>query len=373
MPENHVIKIVHLFDEYPVFYQPYIPPVINKLRDNPNLDIEVVVFNGTKSKEVSKLPNYYKRKVIEKIHYFFCKSNLKLNLAEIQFLKKNVAIVHIQHSYLFSKVLGLLNMDSSQRPKIVITLRGGDTYVKPWVNKKWRNFYKKYGNKVDSFVVMSNHQKKYLNNKWKVPENRIKVIPISFGEKFSVSPKRPDKKIIRIASVFRMCWEKNIDGNLRIIKELIQNGFPVRYDLYGDGPDLGQVWYLIDKYKLTNYVHCHGRISHKELKMKLINSDFLIQLSHSEAFPTSVLEAQSIGIPALVSNAGGLPESIIPNKTGYSIEAFDTIKGAYLLEKLWTNSDLYFQFSLNAISNSHKKYSTEKEIEKLNKLYKTII
>lgn len=201
------MKVFQVFESYPLFYQPYIPPVLDKL--STQIDSEIIAFEGhvKTGEKASVLPSYYYRKIYEKISQKLNKKYKNLNYLEILAIKQNVDVIHIQHSFLFNKIKNLLNRNSSERPKIVITLRGGDTYIKPWIQKRWRDFYKNEGNKVDAFIVMSENQKQYLM-RWGVSENIIKVIPISFGEKFKVEPKLPNKDKLKLVSVFRMCWEK---------------------------------------------------------------------------------------------------------------------------------------------------------------------
>jgi glycosyltransferase involved in cell wall biosynthesis len=56
--------------------------------------------------------------------------------------------------------------------------------------------------------------------------------------------------------------------------------------------------------------------------------DIFINLSKMENLPTNVLESQSCGLPSLVSKNGGLPETIIPGKTGYVISNFTEFRDA---------------------------------------------
>ena len=50
------------------------------------------------------------------------------------------------------------------------------------------------------------------------------------------------------------------------------------------------------------------------------DSDIYIQYSQSEGFCNAVLEAQSMGVLPIVSNAEGLSENVLNNKTGWVIE-----------------------------------------------------
>ena len=363
------IKVAQVFDGYSEFYQPYIPPVMAGLQKENTLAVEIFAFKKGAHDNVTYIPSYYRRKFKEKLYNLTRAGTEKLTYAEIVWLQNKMDIVHLQHSYLFPKVAGLLTFPPEKRPKIMITLRGGDTYVKPWVQEKWKDFYHNTAKHIDAFVVMSDHQKMYLHEKWGVALERIHVIPISFGEKFETTPKNPDPETIKMASVFRMCWEKNIDGNLRVVQHLVSKGLPVQYDIFGSGPDAGQVWYLIDKYGLSKNVTYHGRLANTILKERLDAADFFLQLSHSEAFPTTVIEAQAKGIPALVSNAGGLPAAIVPDKSGYVVATNEIAKGAEAIASLWKNPAAYSAFSQAAIVHAQSQFSVTDEVRRLSQLY----
>lgn len=367
------LKIIQLFDIYGDFYQPYIPPVMDVLKKVPNFKIQIDAFKSEACSGVNIIPSYYKRRFHERLKALTNKSSVKLNYLEQQYLKNNVGIVHLQHSYLHPKLKGLLSLPKSQRPKIIITLRGADTYVKPWVDENWRDFYSNYGQNVDAFVVMSAHQKHYLHERWGIALDTIYVIPISFGHRNACVAKSVSNEKIKVVSAFRMCWEKNIEGNLRVIKLLKDRHIPVQYNLYGDGPDTGQVYYLIDKYGIGDCVNYHGRVTNNELKSHLSTSDFFLQLSCSESLGMSVIEAQALGLPAIVSNSDGLPEALIHGKTGYCVEPYHVEKAANHIVNLWEFPEKYTEFSGNSIAFSQANFSIENEVDKLSALYQSLM
>ncbi|GGK60797.1 MULTISPECIES: glycosyltransferase family 4 protein [Flavobacteriaceae] len=373
MMKNKTLKILQVFESYPLFYQPYIPPVIEALQKQTTLTIQICAYSGTKNIDanVTILPSYNYRRIFLRLAGLFNPIYKGLSYIGYKAIHDKVTIIHIQHSFLFSKILGLLKMSKSERPKIIITLRGGDTYVKPWIDERWRDFYKNYGDKVDAFIAMSKHQKKYLQ-KWGISENKIHIIPISFGLKSLAEPKYPNKEFVKIISAYRMCWEKNIEGNLRTIKVLKERGINVQYDIYGDGPDIGQVYYLIDKYGLKKEVNYFGKIENIIFKKKLKLYDFYLQLSHSESFGGVVVEAQSIGVPCIVSNSGGLPEAIIHGETGYCVNTNDIELAVDYIIKLWSDTKLYHSFSTEAIKYVNNNFTVKHEVNKIIKLYSEV-
>ena len=145
------------------------------------------------------------------------------------------------------------------------------------------------------------------------------------------------------------------------------------YNIYGDGHDAAQVYYLIDKYKLNDVVKYHGKIENKQLKIQLQSNDIFLQLSHSESFGLSVVEAQSLGLPAIISNSDGMPETIIDGETGCCFNPWDADGAANAIINLKNSVELYRNMSNAAINNANNKFTYQVEVEKLKKLYKSLL
>jgi len=348
----------------PKTYQVYLLNLLEELKHR--IDVKVLSYDNDKRADY----NIKSYGIKDKIQRIASKTKLTPDVSLDIKTMKQFDVVHLQHSYLYPKLTPFFN-DDKNKPKIVITLRGGDTYIKPWVSDKWKAFYNKNSKYIDAFITVSQHQKEYLQ-KWGVSENKIYVIPVSFGSKTNAEPKYPSEDKIRIASAHRMCWEKNIEGNLRVIKMLKEKGHSVQYDVFGDGPDKGQLLYLIDKYNLSEEVTYFGKVTNDIFKKKLPKYDFFLQLSHSEAFGASVIEAQSKGVPVIISNTGGLPETILDDKSGICIDSWDIEKAVNEMINLFTNNEKYYSFSKEAIHNANANFTTEKEVERLLNLYKIL-
>lgn len=359
------MKLLYIYDKMPGGYQEYLTNLLKELRSK--IDVKVLTYDNHEKSDY-KIKSFGKKDRLQRLWF-------KLKFSKYSSLDRKIFndydIIHVQHSFLFSKVQNLKPYLNNKRIKVVITLRGGDTYIKPWISRRWLGFYKSLNNEIDAFITMSKHQKMYLK-KWGVDESKIHVIPISFGNKSIAKPRIVSKDEIKIISAHRMCWEKNIDSNLRTIKTLIDRGVKLKYDIFGDGPDTGQVSFLIDKYNLKACVFYNGKISNEKLKGIYANYDFLIQLSLSDALPTTVLEAQSYGVPCIVSNSGGLPEAIIHGESGFCVDSHDTNSASKYIIELYQDSDKYYDFSKKAIEYVNNNFTLSNETNKLIKLYESL-
>jgi glycosyltransferase involved in cell wall biosynthesis len=358
------MKILYVYDNMPGIYQKYLLNILKIITSS--LNVKTLTYSKfDKANFVVK--SYSLNDNFQRLLY-----RLKLSKYKTTDLKifNQFDLIHIQHSFLFNKIIPLLGF--RKRPKIVFTLRGGDTYIKPWIDKRWEQFYKSFGNKIDAFVTVSQNQKEYLQ-RWGINEEKIHVIPVSFGIKSDAKPKYPNTEKLKLVSAFRMTWEKNIEGSIQLAKKLKALNIPFEYDIFGSGNDLGQLYYLIDKYNLKENVKINGKIDNNILKEKYSNYDFFVQLSVSEALSASVIEAQSEGLPCIVSNSGGLTEAVLKNQTAivYDYNEYQKIIDECL--ELWQNKEKYFQFSKNAIAFVNDNFTLQHEEKKLNQLYHSLI
>ena len=367
------INLAYLFEPFPVFFQPYINPIIKYFNSNENYDFKVFALKKVAGESVvDKLEylttNYKKRKLIE-LSNRWLGHNKNYNFFEHKMNKFD--IVHIQHSFLFSKFDPILKHEHAKRPKFVITLRGSETYIKPLISKRWEEFFLK--DMMDAYVVMSENQKLKLIH-YGIDAQKIYLIPIShdFDEFNKENNVRLKKNQIRIVSVFRLCWEKNIFGNLMVIFNIKKMGYNVNYTIYGDGVEKGKLLYLIDYLNLNDEVDYKGKKPKVEVLENLSIFNFYLQLSFSESLGMSVIEAQSQGLPCIVSNVGGLGE-IIPNgESGYTVEPFEYEKAANFIVDLYKNETLYYEFSKNSKENS-QRYKVSNEIQKLENMYMELL
>ena len=354
------MKLLLMYFEYPTDYQGYLMKVMEKLNKQ----------MGAKTLTIKKhqLADFSIK--IDGFQDLFQKALVKLGLSKHRDLPMKYAanfdIVHIQHSFLFPRAF---RFPEGKKPKIALTLRGKDTYLKPWHSKKWANFFLEDNSVIDKFVVVSNHQKKYLHTNWKIANERIEVIPISVVLPDVFPQKKLVKIEIKIMSAIRLIWEKNIKGCLIVISELKRKGYKVKYTICGDGPLIDQLYFFINKFDLKEEVSILGKVNEDEYIKILKENNFYLQLSDSEALSASSLEAQYAGLPAILSSSGGLPETVIHEKSGYVIEDGEYIIAANKIIELFQNEELYDSFSSAAKENVKSKFLLKHELERLQQLY----
>jgi glycosyltransferase involved in cell wall biosynthesis len=176
----------------------------------------------------------------------------------------------------------------------------------------------------------------------------------------------------------------NIDNNTKIVGcvavlrrakrhyELIETFLKLNTNaklvIVGDGPQMNNLEKLIESHGATNKVVLLG---HRDDVDKILpNFDMFVLASEHEALGTSLLEAQSCGVPVLASNVGGIPEALEDNHTGYLFDDFDMLQDQ--LDELLNNDTKLDNFKNNAREFILKTFSVEKMMEDTKKLYQEL-
>jgi glycosyltransferase involved in cell wall biosynthesis/predicted metal-dependent phosphoesterase TrpH len=120
----------------------------------------------------------------------------------------------------------------------------------------------------------------------------------------------------------RISKEKNLDFMAAVYEEIIKKVPSVNLIFAGDGPYFND---YREKMKKHKRVYFAGRMHRDTLPALYSASHLLVFPSITDTFGMVVLEAQSCGLPALVSDFGGPQEIILNGKTGFVAKA-DTIE-----------------------------------------------
>lgn len=363
------MKISWLLDKKIDIWQSYIDDNFFTYKNNFG-SLRIDLLSGEK-KYGNKIPNKFKNRLFS---IFLSKTKFK-NYYNYIWLKKNkVDVLHVKRSYLFPLILSLLQL--SNRPKVVITLRGSDTYLWPWVSEKWKNFYINRGYGIDAFVVQSKDQKAYAI-KQGLPENKVSIIPASISKNNDkIIPKVLNKnKKIRFISVQRFTWQKNIQGNLLFIKKLSESIPNIEYNIYGKGDNLNtsEIYYLADRLGLLEIVRVKGTITNSSMKKIFRSYDYILQLSLSESLGVAILEAMQQGVVPIVSNIGGLKDIVENNVNGIINDFFKIDELVESIVNLINSPSQHSLFSKNCINFVNDNFNNYIESQKLNALYKKLV
>ena len=168
-------------------------------------------------------------------------------------------------------------------------------------------------NKADLIIYNSQFTKnKTFKNFKNLKKLNHKIIYPAFIKK--ISKNKNNKKKYDLCTVARLEYRK---GHHLVFEamSILRNEYKiiVKYAILGDGPELSRLKDLVLKFSLqkqVDFIH-HDVSSEKIFKNSSVHIMPTITTPESiEGFGISNVEAASYGLPCIVSNSGGTPESI---------------------------------------------------------------
>lgn len=151
---------------------------------------------------------------------------------------------------------------------------------------------------------------------------------------------------------------------------LIKENFPAQFVIMGDGPLLQAIQSYVQEKNLQHKIFFNGFDS---LILPLLKElDLFLITSTTEGLGTSILDAFACDVPVVATQAGGIPEIVIHEKTGLLSPIQNPTDLANNIKKLLSNSELKQQLLSNskALLQSFSKTTTA---QKTLEVYKEVI
>jgi colanic acid/amylovoran biosynthesis glycosyltransferase len=126
-------------------------------------------------------------------------------------------------------------------------------------------------------------------------------------------------------SVGRLHWVKGYEFALQAVRQTLDLGIDVRYEIIGpDKGTLPSVLLMISELGLEDHVRVSGARTHEEVLDALQTADVFLLSSVSEGLNTATLEAMATGLATVVTDVGGMPEAVRDGVEGFVVPARDS-------------------------------------------------
>lgn len=173
-----------------------------------------------------------------------------------------------------------------------------------------------------------------------------------------------DEKVMVHISNFRAV--KRVPDVIKVFAR-VRKQFPAKLLLIGDGPQLTVARQLVNQLGLDDDVLFLG--TQNNVADILSMGDLQVLLSEKESFGLVLLEAMSCGVPAIGTNAGGIPEVISDGNTGYICEVGDINGMAEKAVSVLDNPALHERMSKQSIERVKQKFHSQLILEQYEKVY----
>jgi len=127
-----------------------------------------------------------------------------------------------------------------------------------------------------------------------------------------------------IGSVFRMSEEKRPLFWVETAAQIAQQERRAHFVVYGEGPMRSDMLQLADELGIAHRFHLPG--PEKDIASCYKAMDVVLLASRHEGLPNVLLEAQSLGIPVVAPDVGGIGEAVWSGVTGWVVPNADATR-----------------------------------------------
>lgn len=336
--------------------------ISNMYPDDTNPNYGVFVKN---TEEILNSSNYKIDKVVmfknnNKLKKVFSYLKHYINILVIG-TKYNYDIIYVHyasHNAIPILFLKLLKKDI----KICTNIHGGDVMPRSKVNLALQHFVKRLLEISDVVISPSLNYKKFIENKYGLCNEQVKVFPSGGIDKNVFYPEKEyctENKCI--GYVGRIENQKGWEIFLELIKEIkdMEEFKEFKYIVVGNGNQEKNFNSKLKELKLENKIQRYRKLEQKDLRKIYNQIDILCFPTFNESLGLVGLESMACGTPVIGSNVGGLKDYIINEKNGYLFEKGNAIDlKANLIKHINKNYEEKQIIMKNAISTA-KKYEVE--------------
>lgn len=247
--------------------------------------------------------------------------------------KKKIAWIHTDYGHVETDIESQLNM------------WGSFDYIASISQAVTNNFLKNFPQLEDKIIEIPN------------------ILPVKLISKqaneFDVSNEMIDEGSIKLLSIGRYCEAKNFDNVPFICKKILELGFNIKWYIIGFGGDEERIKKSIKEYNMEDHVILLGKKPNPYPYMKAC--DVYVQPSRYEGKCVSVIEAQSLHKPVIITNYPTAKSQLKDRYDGV-IVPLENDKCAEAIAEILKMKKLQDYISNNARLND---YSNNKSIKKI--------
>lgn len=280
----------------------------------------------------------------------------------------NPCIIHAHYATSYGFLLSLI-----KHKKKILSVWGSDVYIFPKKSFIHKMLLKHNFESADVILSTSYDMKNEIS---KYSNKSVVVTP--FGIDVNVFKTSTTCVIDRYSKSLTIGTVKSVEpvyGTIDLVKSfvLLKKTFP-NLKLLIVGPINDSKYYSLLK-KILVQSNCAddviftGKINYSDITSFYNKIDVFVNLSLNESFGVSVLEAQSCGIPVVVTNVGGLSEVILDKETGFIVHPNNPKEAAFAISSILINENRQIM-SQKCRDFVEKEYNWVKSVETMINIYR---
>ncbi len=184
--------------------------------------------------------------------------------------------------------------------------------------------------RLDRIVAATRHEQQLLRQIYRVPAERITVIPLGVNlDRFAPADRAAaraelgidDEERILLA-IGRIQPLKGLDILIRSLAEVTDRDGISLWIIGGDdraADEISRLRALAEEFSVASMVRFVGPVEHEALPDYYNAADVVVMPSFYESFGLVAVEAMASGVPVVASRVGGLSSTVSDGRTGYLI------------------------------------------------------
>jgi len=292
--------------------------------------------------------------------------NLKAALHDIQ-----PDVVHIQW---VSNIRLFEDLLKSQTYKFVLSQRGYQTNVRPFVNKANFEYLQTWLPRFSGFHSVSQAISKEGDKIYNSP-NKIDLVVYTGLDisQFQFKSKVFEEHTLQIISVGRPHWIKGYDIALKTLALLKMKGLQFNYQIIGAEGNQ-ELLFLRKELDLETEVEFLPKLPQQKVFDAMQTSSVFLLPSIEEGIANVAVEAMALGCPVISTNCGGMEELITHQKEGWIVPVYDEeAMAAQILEFSLLDLEYIKNIKHAARLKIEQQHTESKMIEDMIQLYSKIL
>ncbi len=151
----------------------------------------------------------------------------------------------------------------------------------------------------------------------------------------------------------------------------VKQQMPVKVLMIGDGPERSRAESRARELGIAQDVYFLGK--QDDVYLLLSSADIFLMPSELESFGLAALEAMVCGVPAITSNAGGLPELVKEGISGYTVPVGDVERMSEIILALFQDPARLERLSQSARQYALDNFHVDKIIPQYIQLYENVL
>jgi len=250
------------------------------------------------------------------------------------------------------------------KKSVVLTMH---TYPMRYVHRYVSFFWKILlcGNKIVNTV--SRYSALQIEQKFQIQQKKINIIYNSTNNVNHIHEYNNNTNVVTVGHVV---WYKNPETWLSVAEKVITKLPHVRFYWLGNGELLDTYREKVKALQIKENIIFKGY--QKNVSEYCENAALYFQPSRLESHGIAVIDAMAHGLPCVTSDAGGLPESVVNNETGFTRFVDDVDGFTEKIINLLSDKLLREKMGAAGKKRAEELFSQEKQEKEYMKLYHSI-